>query len=233
MSTGPTSPAKQPVEDATPRRPGRVRGFFERARRWVADVKSHPVRGAIYVAVVFLASLGVGEVFSRAVAKLMDDDQYIENLRIEQAKGFADIKADLSRLRRSGDADVVRSVATAVDRMDAAQRKLIGQLELAKQESDRQAEALRAAGRSPGGFDFILSEAGGQPLSDAAFLGLQWVQRRSVRANLSTVGGETLSAELYSGQSLPFRDDKGRQCNVALLSIEGDAASFKVGCEPK
>ena len=216
--------------EAAPAAHGRIYGLFASIKARIEQVKAHPVQGVGWSVVVALAGLGASEAYSSVKARFADEDQYIASLRKQQSDGFADIKRDLAQLRGTGDSSLVRKIGSAVEKISSAQDGLIKQLELAKLEAQRQSEARARAGSAPGGYDFILTNASGLALSQKNFLGVQWMSGTRVSVNLSTVGAKDLSRDLRSGQSLPFRNDQGRECSVALLSIESGAASFKVGC---
>jgi hypothetical protein len=218
-------------ESAAPAAPGRVHGFFERTRARIRRVKDHPVQGAVYVVVVALAAFGFNEAWSAAKVRMAGEDQYIANLRVQQEQGFRDIKKGLAELRGDGNREVVRDIERAIQTMDKAQGSVVKQLELSRTEVGKLSDALRAAGRPGGGYDFILSESDGFALSETAFLGVDSLYDSWLRANLSSPGAETVSEDLRSGQSIPFRDDRGRACRVVLLRIQDGAASFKVGCK--
>lgn len=233
MSNDPMSHAT-PAASVTTKGPGRLSRWILAARAWHARIMGHPVKSVLFAIGAFLALWGANEALSDAKAAMMGEDRYLESLREEQAKSFADIKQGLSELKRglpAEDKDALKRVSSSIAHLESLQGGLTRQLKLANSESRRLSQALEAAGRPPGGYDFILSEHGGFTLSKSSVLGLETVNERGVRASVSTMGGEDVRSKfISSGMALPFRDDAGRECKVALVSVEGGAAAFKVIC---
>lgn len=216
-------------------RQGIVFRFLDGLRKRRKRIQDHPVKNAAYTLIVFLAAFGASEAYQFGKARYLGEGAYIQQLKDDQAAGFKDLKEGLAALRGAVDgpeSKILAGVDKSVRKMDALQKGMLRQLDLAKAENATLSAALESQRGIPGGYDFMLSEGGGFALSEDTFIGVSDIRYgKQVVANLTAPGeGDINKKYLESGQSIPFRNAKGRACKVAVLTVEEDAASFKVGC---
>ena len=203
---------------------------------WRDAVKKHPVWGTGFALGVLLAGIVGSTLVGNAKRWYFGPDEFLVQMAESQKQEFAALKENLGKLRGSISSDdraAFNSVQSAVKSLEGANTQLISQLTLAKRENDALRTASEHAGRVSGGYDFLLSENGGMRLDAQNVLGLSSVASYFVAVSLTSVSGETISEDLRSGQSIPFRNAKGQSCRVSLLSIQDSdpgTASFALGC---
>lgn len=227
------------VEKAPPvaeRTPGWLERRLSGLYAWRDAVKKHPVWGTGFALLVLLAGIVGNILIGNAKRWYFGPDEFLVQMANTQKQEFAALKENLGRLRgsiTSDDRAAFNSVQSAVKSLEGTNTQLIAQLMLAKRENDALRTASEHDGRVSGGYDFLLSEHGGMRLDAQNVLGVSSVASYFVSVSLTSVSGETISEDLRSGQSIPFRSAKGQSCRVSLLSIqdsEPGTASFALGC---
>ena len=102
---------------------------------------------------------------------------------------------------------------------------------MARDEYGRLSQASGAQGGVSGGYDFILSENTGISLDASTSVGVGNISRDGASVRVSADGADGGREFLGSGEFVTFRNARGEECRVTVLSVnENAAASFAVAC---
>jgi len=214
------------------------RGLVRRALAWYwgqrdAAEKGEPVKRTLVAVVLLVVGVLGSEAYGALRDRFRDPDEFLVQMKQDQATAFAKLEARLGELGRSVDGqgrDALAEVRSAVGAMKDANAGLIAQLELARLENQRLAELASKTSGVAGGYDFILAANSALALDEASVVGVQNVDNRGAWVQVSAKDGNRRDY-LRSGESIAFNDARGQGCRVSLLSVSsGRSAAFKRSC---
>lgn len=187
----------------------------------------------------FLANAILGDLYAQYKPWKESDDEFIGKIIAAQKVEFDSMNNHLAQLRDNLPAegrDAFRSLERSISGLERQSAGLVQQLDLARQEIETMATVAESRGGVGAGYDFTLAGLTSMDLAPGAVIGLESVQDRGVRVNLTSGGRNVANSRwLTSGESLNFIGAGGGECFVSLMSIRNGspgAASFKTGCGP-
>ncbi|MFC3716902.1 hypothetical protein ACFONC_12140 [Luteimonas soli] len=208
-------------------------GFYS----WRDAMKKHPLKGTGLAVAIFVLGVLGNEAIGRVMDKFRDPDQFLVQMKDEQQQNFDALKASLSELKGSLDADgnaALRNVATAAEALQNTNARLIEEFALAKRENDTLRKAVRDATGMEGGSDFIVGENGSWQIDPETSLGLAGVSANYVGINLTSRDSDTsVRKNLNPGEAIAYTSASGEACKIALHTINNarpGSASFSRIC---
>lgn len=206
-----------------------------------APVQAAPAngwRGKAKVAAVALAFSVAGwigqDVYGKVRDTLLPVDDPIGRLAEQQQAGFAALEASLANLRGSAGSEsreALKEVAAATEALQRLNRDMLAKLRFTEQENRKLQQNLQAVSGVEGGHDFLLSPGESMRIDAANVVGLQRMGNSTAWVNFtSTQGGARERSALNAGESLAFRNAGGQDCQLTLITLRGDVASFAVVC---
>ena len=211
----------------------KIKGF----KAWVGVVKSDPLWGIVFAATTLVLGVLGNEAYTYARNKMLGPDEFLVQIREEQARNFTTLKEGLSKLdslMQGQGGSVFAEVRNAAASLRKDNENLLSQLTLAKLENERLSQNLAQRGGIRGGYDFIISKAGGLRIDKGTVIGLPDVANNGVMVNLHSSDGD-IRRFIASGESIDFNNAMKQACSVSLLTISGDlgSASFALACAGK
>lgn len=232
----------QPQTDTNPSAaPAARQGWLTRqlggAYAWRDAMKAHPLKGTVLAIVIFVLGVFGNEAISRVMDTFRDPDDFLVQMKDEQAKSFEALNASLSELKGSLDADgrgALKDVATAAQALKNTNARLIEEFALAKRENDTLRRAVRDATGMEGGSDFIVGESASWQIDPETAIGLTGVSANYVTVNLTSRDSDTsVRKNLNAGESVAYTSASGQPCKIALHTINNarpGSASFSRMC---
>lgn len=209
------------------------RGFYA----WRDSMKAHPLKGTFLAVVIFVLGILGHEAIDRVMDKFRDPDDFLVQMKDEQKQNFDALKASLSELKGSLDADgnaALKNVASAAEALKNTNARLIEEFALAKRENDTLRQAVRDATGMEGGSDFIVGEASSWQIDPETSIGLTDVGSSYIYVNLTSRDSDTsVRTRLNAGESVAYTSASGQACKIALHTINNarpGSASFSRMC---
>jgi len=207
------------------------------AYAWRDAMKAHPLKGTVLAIVIFVLGVFGNEAISRVMDTFRDPDQFLVQMKDEQARSFEALNASLSELKGSLDADgrgALNEVATAAQALKNTNARLIEEFALARRENDTLRKAVREATGMEGGSDFIVGEASSWQIDQETSIGLTDVGSSYIYVNLTSRDSDTsVRTRLNAGESVAYTSAEGQACKIALHTINNarpGSASFSRLC---
>lgn len=204
---------------------------------WRDAIKKHPLKGTGLAIAIFVLGVLGNEAIGRVMDRFRDPDQFLVKMKDEQQQNFDALKASLSELKGTLDADgrsALKDVATAAEALQNTNRRLIEEFALAKRENDTLRDAVRNATGMEGGSDFIVGESASWQIDPQTSVGLTAVSARYVTVNLTSRDADTsVRKNLNVGEAVAYTSASGEACKIALHTINNaspGSASFSRIC---
>ena len=209
-----------------------LRGLYA----WRDSLKQHPVWGTLLAIGILIGGVA-SEAYGYLKSKWSGPDEFLAQMAESHAREFEALKTSLGNLERAlppGEKETLKNIQDSIRTLERTNQSLLQQLATAKREIASLSELAAQRTGITGGYDFSLAPGEGIRLDATTSFGLTTIYNnaRWVSVNLTSRDQERAKqADLQSGQSLPYKDNAGRRCKVAVQTITGGSATFAIVCE--